>query len=321
MDAMPLRDMLFWFFITIFGTGTFVIFEKHVVWGTTLIVIGLTGMVGCAWPYFKSQPTLAHYPNSRTLLTAGFLTLSLCLLLALATPDLHQRLRGWIGFAAVGLAGAILSCGFWWVTGRMLVPASTPGVIYITDPKMREEIQRMRAEIYRAKAVFLESPEVYHARVAKDNLRKVTEGVEKEVGCLIDMTNLECLPKPPQLISSTELEINTPVTAVADEISQSRFWVVRRTNRSKFRVPIVLFLSVTNRHEEPIKIDLMYLEASSSSEKWADIRMADSLPPPSDVKTMDSAPLVMESKDDYGQMRGVPFTRVVQPSDSAWGYC
>jgi len=63
MDAMPPRDMFFWFFLTIFGTGTFIIFEQHFIWGAAQIVIGLIGMIGCAWPYLEetisghAQPT------------------------------------------------------------------------------------------------------------------------------------------------------------------------------------------------------------------------------------------------------------------------
>lgn len=45
--------MLFWFFITIFGTGTFVVFEQHILFGMAMIAIGFAGMFGCAWRYLK----------------------------------------------------------------------------------------------------------------------------------------------------------------------------------------------------------------------------------------------------------------------------
>jgi len=54
MDAMPLRVMWFWVFITIFGSGLFVIFEQHVIWGTAMIVVGLIGIVSCAWPQLRN---------------------------------------------------------------------------------------------------------------------------------------------------------------------------------------------------------------------------------------------------------------------------
>jgi len=329
MEAMPFRDMLFWFFLTIFGTGTFVIFEKRVFWGTALIVTGLIGVVGCAWPYFKSQQIFAHYISSRPLVTAGFLILSLCLLLALAAPGLHQWLRGWFGFAVVGIVGAILSCGFWWLAGKTF-SAPTPDIIYITDPEVREKLERAMKEFYRAKAAFLESPEVYQARAARDGYRKTTEDIEAKAGCLIDTVKVECLPKPPKVVNRAEMELDISKMVVADEMAKSRFWVVRKTDRFRFRVPIVLFLSVTNRHEEPIKIDLLYLESRSPDGGWSDIRMADSLNPAHPLLTMEGSPLVLErkdsyAKDGYGQMTGeylLPslYNRLIQPGETATGW-
>ena len=87
---MDLREMLFWFFLTIFGTGTFVIFEQHVTWGTALILVGLFGIVGCAWPYLKDpitgkfQFTWERLPRSTKVKTTGF-TLAVALLLSIIT--------------------------------------------------------------------------------------------------------------------------------------------------------------------------------------------------------------------------------------------
>ncbi len=54
---MSFRDMLFWFFLTLFGTGTYVIYGSQSVageaWGVAMIVGGFIGMVGCAWPHLK----------------------------------------------------------------------------------------------------------------------------------------------------------------------------------------------------------------------------------------------------------------------------
>jgi hypothetical protein len=38
---------------------------------------------------------------------------------------LHQRLNGWLGFTLVGLVGATLSCGYWWLASKMLVSVPT----------------------------------------------------------------------------------------------------------------------------------------------------------------------------------------------------
>jgi len=60
-ESMSLRDMLFWFFITLFGTGTYVIYGSQSatgeIAGIAMIVIGLIGMVSCAWPHLKDAIT------------------------------------------------------------------------------------------------------------------------------------------------------------------------------------------------------------------------------------------------------------------------
>src|SRR5271165_6383742 len=56
-ESMSLRDMLFWFFITLFGTGTYVIYGSQSVIGEVLgismMIVGFIGMVSCAWPHLK----------------------------------------------------------------------------------------------------------------------------------------------------------------------------------------------------------------------------------------------------------------------------
>lgn len=58
---MSLRDMLFWFFLTLFGTGTYVIYGSQSaggeVWGIAMIIVGFAGMVGCAWPHLRDPLT------------------------------------------------------------------------------------------------------------------------------------------------------------------------------------------------------------------------------------------------------------------------
>jgi hypothetical protein len=71
-----------------------------------------------------------HYLNSRLLwmLAYGVVVLYSLYFLQRWVPDLamnfHQRLQGGLGYATVALLGAILSCGLWWFSGRMLVPST-----------------------------------------------------------------------------------------------------------------------------------------------------------------------------------------------------
>lgn len=81
-ESMSLRDMLFWFFITLFGTGTFVIYGSQSttgeICGVAMIVVGFTGMTVCAWPQLKDPISgnlrltrsavqrIVHYPLYRT---------------------------------------------------------------------------------------------------------------------------------------------------------------------------------------------------------------------------------------------------------------
>jgi hypothetical protein len=56
-ESMSLRDMLFWVFLTLFGTGTYVIYGSQSATGQALgiamILVGLVGMISCAWPHLK----------------------------------------------------------------------------------------------------------------------------------------------------------------------------------------------------------------------------------------------------------------------------
>jgi hypothetical protein len=60
-ESMSLRDMFFWFFLTLFGTGTYVIYGSQSamgeVLGEAMIVVGLVGMLGCAWPHLRDPLT------------------------------------------------------------------------------------------------------------------------------------------------------------------------------------------------------------------------------------------------------------------------
>jgi hypothetical protein len=75
----------------------------------------------------KLGPRLVHYLNLRPTWIAVFIVLSLYVLQKQIVLDfvmnLHQRWHGWIGYTVFGLLGALLMCGYWWLTGVMLKPA------------------------------------------------------------------------------------------------------------------------------------------------------------------------------------------------------
>ncbi len=159
----------------------------------------------------------------------------------------------------------------------------------------------MKAGLFRYKASILDTPEYYKYKVSKDNFRNTIEDMEAKHGCLIDTDKVRCLPKPAvdYIAVADEIDIDVSAIVVADEISSSRFWVIHE-NRSKLRIPIAIFVSLTNHRKDPLKIDLLYLEAKSVG-GWADIRMADTLFP--SAHTMDEKPLVFEAKNACASMK------------------
>lgn len=188
------------------------------------------------------------------------------------------------------------------------------------SPEKKAEIDKLRAPLYQIKAKMLDSPEYYKLRVAKDDFRTTVEKIEQQYGCLIDTVTVTCLPKPPLTITANHMDIDFSVKMVADEISKTFFWVIR--DGVKLRVPIVLFVSLTNRHKEPIKVDLLYLEAKSIG-GWTDIRMADTLV--NNVQGMDKKPLVLQGTNAAMSLKGeylIPslYDRVIQPGEKVEGW-
>src|SRR5437016_2340249 len=97
--------------------------------GTYWLLAGIAlSLLGWKWPQIRTAIGLANRQYTRMILTLVFFGLSLYLFHALATRDfimqMHQRLRGWPGFAVASLVGATVSCGYWWLTGRMFVPST-----------------------------------------------------------------------------------------------------------------------------------------------------------------------------------------------------
>jgi len=290
----------------------------------------------------KSGRILERFPwrfNSRLIWMAVFVAFSLFsiyFLQRLAAPltmHLHQRLQGWIGFAMVGLVGAILACGLWWLTGKMSSPTTTTESSPAPDedsqyeilnlpPEEKAKIAKLKAPLFQYKATVLESPQYYELKKSKDAMRVLIDGLEKEYGCLIDTNELKCLLKPPKTITAHQAEIKIKAKMVADEMSETFFWVVRGTT-SKLRIPIALFVSLTNRQKEPLRIDEVYLEANSVG-GWVDVRMADTLFY-SAQQTMEQKPLVLQAKNAAMLMKGdylLPslYDRVIQPGDQIEGW-
>lgn len=74
-ESMSLRDMLFWVFLTLFGTGTYVIYGSQSVtgegWGLVMIAAGLIGMAACAWSHLKGVKPAAFLRRGTLLSVLG----------------------------------------------------------------------------------------------------------------------------------------------------------------------------------------------------------------------------------------------------------
>jgi hypothetical protein len=189
------------------------------------------------------------------------------------------------------------------------------------SPKEQAELDRLRAPLFYYKAQLLDTPEYYKAKKAKDHYRDVVETIENRHGCLIDTTKIACLPKPPEVITRDDVDINVSVKAVAEEMSKVHFWVIR-DGTTKLKVPTVIFVSLANRQKAPLKIDLLYLQARSVG-GWTDIRMADTWS--RSAERMDQKPLILEATNGNATMKGdylVPalYDRVIQPGDKVEGW-
>jgi hypothetical protein len=189
------------------------------------------------------------------------------------------------------------------------------------SPKQKEKLDKLKVPLFQFKAAMADTPEYHKYRAAKDAFRTTTEKIENQYGCLIDIPKFQCLPKPPDVITGNDVEIDISVKMVAEELSKTSFWVIRNKD-TKVRVPIVLFISLTNRRATPIKIDLVYLDVKAVN-GWADIRMADSYLPGS--QTMSERPLILQAKNGAISEKGeylLPslYDRIIQPGDKVEGW-
>jgi hypothetical protein len=272
----------------------------------------------------------------RPLWTMVFAILSLYLLQKPTVQEfvmnLHKRWPEWVGYLVFGLAGMILLSGYWWLTGKMLSPPTSGAdssdedsqyAILNLSPEEKAKIDGLKAPLFRFKAEILDRPEYYKLRAVKDEYRKFVESIEAEHQCLIDAEKIECLPKPPKdlKISNTDVDIDVPVRVITDAVSPGHFWIIH-DQRVKLRIPVVLFVSLTNRKIEPIQISLLYLEARAVG-GWADVRMADSLT--LDVRPMENRPLVLQASNACVSVKGeylLPslYERVIQPGEKVEGW-
>jgi hypothetical protein len=280
-------------------------------WSGALLMGVIFLIAGVKWPQVKAQVG----PRFATLVER------------VAGDRLYRR----VVYSAIAIV-LLISVGFRiyrhyrpipYAEDRSLVEYEDFKLLRIT-PAQKAEFDRLKAPLFRYKAALLDSPEYYKAKVTRHELRTVVEDIEQKHGCLIDVVKIECLPKPPATITTTknEVDIDIPVKMVADELSKTSFWMIRDNKTVKVRVPITLFVSLTNRQTTPLKIDLLYLDARSTN-GWADIRMGDSLS--GDVQTMSTNPLVLEAKNASASMKGEYlvsslYDRIIQPGDKVEGW-
>jgi len=183
----------------------------------------------------------------------------------------------------------------------------------------KAEIDAMKSTLFRIKSDILDQPEYYKYRAAKDAYRAEMEKIEAECGCLIDAAKFQGIPKPPSRIDANKLNISITAKMVADRLDDTFFWVIRGS--TKVRVPIALFVTLTNTQPIPLQIETLYLDAKGI-DGWADIRMVGSLLPLSVPTDM---PLVLQGKNAAMVVRGgylLPnlYSRVIQPGDKVSGW-
>jgi len=85
-------------------------------------------LIGIKWPQIKHKvgPQFVRYLNLRSVWMAVFVILSAYILQKPVVLDfvmnLHPRWHGWPAYVVIGLSGAILACGSWWLTGVIVKP-------------------------------------------------------------------------------------------------------------------------------------------------------------------------------------------------------
>jgi hypothetical protein len=134
-DELPSGDKAVYIFLEMIALGfaleAVASFMRNDVWWKWIgaLVMGILFLLaGVKWPQIKLKvgTRFAHYLNLRPIWMTVFIILSLYVLQKSVVLDfvmnLHQRWHGWFGYAGFGLVGAVLLCGYWWLTGVMLKP-------------------------------------------------------------------------------------------------------------------------------------------------------------------------------------------------------
>jgi hypothetical protein len=299
------------------------LFSWAVIGPVGLLLIGIgVGVMSMAPPEF----TVARVCLSSSALI--LLIRSGVWIVGFSTSWQQRALAAFLIFGAIGVSW---TWAYSWVSSRQ--PAAFVGSNSDYDdsqyeflnltPQEKADIDALKAPMFRYKAELLDLPSYYKMRASKERYRIMLESLEVKYKCLIDVAKLTCLPKPPKDLrhSSDEVDIDVPVRVVLDEASKGHFWVIH-DQRSKLRIPIVLFVSLTNRLTEPIQISLLYLEARTVG-GWADVRMADTLS--FDERPLETRPLVLQATNGCMSMGGqylLPslYDRVIQPGNKIEGW-
>jgi hypothetical protein len=188
-------------------------------------------------------------------------------------------------------------------------------------PKQKARLDKIKSELFRMKAQGLDSPQYHQFAEATNELQDEVNTVEDQYKCLIDLRTLKCLPRPPEYVPTGEIGIDISTKVVAADMSASRFWLIHQSI-SKLKVPIVIFLSLTNHQNNATRISLVYLQAKSIG-GWTDSRMADSWF--ADTDRITKKPLVFEARNACLSLKGeylLPtlYDRVIQPGDKVEGW-
>jgi len=195
--------------------------------------------------------------------------------------------------------------------------------IFNLKPEQKAQLDSIKNSLFRVKAEILDTSTYREEIIVNGKLRDLTESLEGKYKCLLDVKKYECLPKPPpNLKGSGAVDVNVSFSFVADELSKNRAWMIHN-NLSKLRVPILLYVTITNTTSKPIKVDLLYLEAQSAT-GWADVRMSDTLSPNADIN-IEKKPLLYCGENACASLKGdylLPslYDRVVQPGTKIDGW-
>lgn len=190
------------------------------------------------------------------------------------------RFKRWRLIAKVAVA--LFSLGLIWGTYKLDMATVHRAEIYASDntdedeqfeifnlkPEQKAKLDTIKGQLFKYKAEMLDLSSYKELTAKTAELRDYTESLEIKYNCVIDLKKGKCLPKPPpNFQSSGAVGIDVTFSVVAEELSKNNTWIIN-DHESKLRVPILLFVTITNLTNKPIKIDLLYVEAKNAN-GWA----------------------------------------------------